>query len=138
MNNIDYDKYDVSCFTATPHSYEVLKNMGKVNKNVRFLFKPGLPVYNILEVYKDKFIHNRGKRGFLGRSFTRKMPILESMHVYSAKQSLILLSILAVIAIIGLNICLRRMRKRKFVICIMICFLIVNASLTERDLTGLI
>ncbi|MFD6440943.1 GW domain-containing glycosaminoglycan-binding protein, partial [Peribacillus sp. NPDC060186] len=66
MNNIDYDKYDVSCFTATPHSYEVLKNMDKVNKNVRFLFKPGLPVYKFLEVYKDKFIHNRGERGFLG------------------------------------------------------------------------
>ncbi|MFE4708194.1 CDP-glycerol glycerophosphotransferase family protein [Peribacillus simplex] len=67
MNNIDYDKYDVSCFTATPHSHEVLKNMGKVNKNVRFLFKPGLPVYKILEVYKDKFIHNRGERGSLGK-----------------------------------------------------------------------
>ncbi|MFF2589741.1 CDP-glycerol glycerophosphotransferase family protein [Peribacillus butanolivorans] len=67
MNNIDYDKYDVSCFTATPHSYEVLKNMDKVNKNVRFLFKPGLPVYKFLEVYKDKFIHNRGETGFLGK-----------------------------------------------------------------------
>ncbi|MEJ9228739.1 CDP-glycerol glycerophosphotransferase family protein [Peribacillus butanolivorans] len=67
MNNIDYEKYDVSCFTATPHSQEALKNLDKVNKNVRFLFKPGLPVYKFLEVYKDKFIHNRGERGFLGK-----------------------------------------------------------------------
>ncbi|MGE7879231.1 CDP-glycerol glycerophosphotransferase family protein [Peribacillus muralis] len=67
MNNIDYDKYDVTCFTATPHSQEALKNLNKVNKNVRFLFKPGLPVYNLKEVYKDKFIHNRGERGSLGK-----------------------------------------------------------------------
>lgn len=67
MNNIDYDKYDVSCFTATPHAREVLKNLDKVNKNVRFIFKPGLPVYKISEVYRDKFIHNRGEHGFLGK-----------------------------------------------------------------------
>ncbi|MBP1948796.1 glycosyltransferase involved in cell wall biosynthesis [Virgibacillus litoralis] len=67
MSNIDYSKYDVSCFTATPHDDEVIKNLGKVNKNVRFLFKPGLPVYRLSEVYKDKFIHNRGASGFLGR-----------------------------------------------------------------------
>ncbi|MFF2287831.1 CDP-glycerol glycerophosphotransferase family protein [Peribacillus butanolivorans] len=67
MNNIDYEKYDVSCFTATPHSQEALKNLNKVNKNVRFLFKPGLPVYKLGEVYKDKFIHNRGERGSLGK-----------------------------------------------------------------------
>lgn len=67
MNNIDYDKYDVSCFTATPHAKEVLKNLKKVNENVRFLFKPGLPVYKINEVYRDKLIHNRGERGILGK-----------------------------------------------------------------------
>lgn len=69
MNNIDYDKYDVSCFCGTPHSKEVLNNLNKVNKKVRFLFKPGLPVYNIFEVYKDKFIHNRGKSGYRGKKF---------------------------------------------------------------------
>lgn len=67
MNNIDYDKYDVTCFTGTPHSKVVLKNINKVNKNVRFLFKPGLPVYKLFEVYRDKFVHNRGERGYLGK-----------------------------------------------------------------------
>ncbi|KON70878.1 CDP-glycerol:glycerophosphate glycerophosphotransferase [Peribacillus butanolivorans] len=67
MNNIDYEKYDVSCFTATPHSKEVLKNLDRVNKNVRFLFKPGLPAYKFFEVYRNKFINNRGERGFLGK-----------------------------------------------------------------------
>ncbi|MEK5382463.1 CDP-glycerol glycerophosphotransferase family protein [Niallia sp. FSL W8-0635] len=69
MNNIDYDKFDVSCFTGTPHSQEVLNNISKVNKNVRFLFKPGLPVYSIMEIYRDRFVHNRGARGFLGKRF---------------------------------------------------------------------
>lgn len=58
--NIDYHKYDVSCYMSTPNSKEVLNNIAKVNKNVRFIFKPGLPVYTLQEVYKDKFIHNRG------------------------------------------------------------------------------
>ncbi|MEC1752695.1 CDP-glycerol glycerophosphotransferase family protein [Bacillus mojavensis] len=60
MNNIDYNKYDVSCFMKTPHSKEVLKNINKINKNARLLFKPGLPVYDIKEVYADKLIINRG------------------------------------------------------------------------------
>lgn len=60
MNNIDFDKYDVSCFMKTPHSREVLNNINKVNKNVRFIFKPGLPVYTLFDVYKDKLVHNRG------------------------------------------------------------------------------
>ncbi|MGM0902877.1 MAG: CDP-glycerol glycerophosphotransferase family protein [Bacillota bacterium] len=67
MNNIDHNRYDVSCFMATPNDKEVLKNIEKVNKQVRFLFKPGLSAYRILEVYKDKYIHNRGERGFLGK-----------------------------------------------------------------------
>ncbi|MDE1376656.1 CDP-glycerol glycerophosphotransferase family protein, partial [Bacillus licheniformis] len=49
MSNIDFEKYDVSCFMATPHQKEVLNNIDKVNKNVRFIFKPGLPVYTLSE-----------------------------------------------------------------------------------------
>ncbi|MCY7866529.1 CDP-glycerol glycerophosphotransferase family protein [Bacillus spizizenii] len=60
MNNIDYDRFDVSCFLKTPHSKEVLNNISKINKNARLLFKPGLPVYDIKEVYADKLLNNRG------------------------------------------------------------------------------
>lgn len=67
MNNIDFDQYDISCFTATPKAQEVFNNIQKVNQNARFLFKPGLPVYNLFEIYKDKFVHNRGERGFFGK-----------------------------------------------------------------------
>ncbi|OAK67683.1 CDP-glycerol:glycerophosphate glycerophosphotransferase [Lederbergia galactosidilytica] len=65
MNNIDYERYDVTCFTAAPQSGEALNNLRKVHPNVRMLFKPGLPVYTFFEVYQDKLVHNRGKNGTL-------------------------------------------------------------------------
>ncbi|MDR4215855.1 glycosyltransferase, partial [Bacillus paralicheniformis] len=52
-------------FMKTPHSREVLNNINKVNKDVRFIFKPGLPVYTLFDVYKDKLVHNRGANGKL-------------------------------------------------------------------------
>lgn len=65
MNNIDYDRFDVTCFTAAPQSDEALNNIKKIHPNVRMLFKPGFPVYTFFEVYQDKLVHNRGKSGFL-------------------------------------------------------------------------
>lgn len=67
MDNIDFDEFDVTCFMGTPHNQEALKNIEKVNKNVRFLFKPGYPIYQLSEIYKDQFIHNRGERGYWGK-----------------------------------------------------------------------
>ena len=67
MSNIDYSKYDVSCFLATPHDKEVLNNLSKVNKNVRFIFKPGFPLYRFFDIYRDRFVHNRGETGYLGK-----------------------------------------------------------------------
>ncbi|MFC7392989.1 CDP-glycerol glycerophosphotransferase family protein [Scopulibacillus cellulosilyticus] len=72
MDNIDYDKYDVSCFMQTPNSQEVLNNISKVNKNVRFLFRNGLAVYKLSEVYKDRLIHNRGALGKLKKHYPEK------------------------------------------------------------------
>ncbi|MCU9613263.1 CDP-glycerol glycerophosphotransferase family protein [Caldibacillus lycopersici] len=69
MNNIDFERFDVTCFTQSSNTQEVLKNLDRVNKNVRFLFKPGIPAYRLFEVYKDKFVHNRGERGYLGKKF---------------------------------------------------------------------
>ncbi|HET7627929.1 MAG TPA: CDP-glycerol glycerophosphotransferase family protein, partial [Bacillales bacterium] len=67
MNNLDYNRYDVTCFTGTPRNQEALKNLAKLNENVRLLFKPGLPVYTVTEVYKNQLIQNRGERGWLGK-----------------------------------------------------------------------
>ncbi|MBS4195715.1 CDP-glycerol glycerophosphotransferase family protein [Lederbergia citri] len=66
-NNIDYDTYDVSCFLPASSDEEFLRNIEKINKHVRLLFKGGAPVYNIAEHYRDKFIHNRGRNGFLAK-----------------------------------------------------------------------
>lgn len=87
MSNIDYDRYDVSCFTATPHHKEVLKNLDKVDENVRFLFKPGLPNYKLSEIYRDKFIHNRGVQGALGeRIFPEEAYIREHARLFGNTQ----------------------------------------------------
>ena len=67
MNNIDFDRYDVTCFTNTQKEQEVLNNINKINKKVRFLFKPGHPIYTLQETYQNNFIHNRGERGYLGK-----------------------------------------------------------------------
>ncbi|WP_286229697.1 GW domain-containing glycosaminoglycan-binding protein [Neobacillus mesonae] len=60
MDNIDFTKYDVSILMNTPTSKEVLINLDKVNRNARFLFRNGLALYSIVEVYRDKLVHNRG------------------------------------------------------------------------------
>ncbi|GHH97454.1 CDP-glycerol glycerophosphotransferase family protein [Neobacillus kokaensis] len=60
MDNIDFNQYDVSVFINSPSSKEVLNNLAKVNKNARFLFRNGQGVYSIFEIYRDKFVHNRG------------------------------------------------------------------------------
>lgn len=65
MNNLDHSRYDVSCFSGYPRSQEVLKNIAKIHPAVRLLFKPGLPLYTLPEVYRDKWIHHFGKRGRL-------------------------------------------------------------------------
>ncbi|MBS4218976.1 CDP-glycerol glycerophosphotransferase family protein [Bacillus sp. FJAT-49711] len=66
-NNIDYDTYDVTCFLPMSNDEEFFKNVEKVNKNVRLLFKGGHPVYKITEHYRDKFVHNRGRNGYLAK-----------------------------------------------------------------------
>ena len=40
-NNIDYSKYDISIILNKPVSSEEIKNLNKINKNVRMLFRPG-------------------------------------------------------------------------------------------------
>ncbi|WP_066065385.1 CDP-glycerol glycerophosphotransferase family protein [Neobacillus soli] len=65
MDNIDFSKYDVSIFMKTPKTNEALNNVAKVNKQARFLFQNGTAVNSIFEVYRDKFVHNRGAHSYL-------------------------------------------------------------------------
>ena len=69
VNNIDYTKYDVTCFMKTPNKAEALNNISKINENVRLLFRNGVAVYNTSEIYLDKAVQNRG----IHSSFMKKI-----------------------------------------------------------------
>src|SRR5690606_23083221 len=71
-NNLDYEKYDVTCFLPTSNSAEVLNNIAKINKNVRLVVKGGLPAYLFFEQYQDKFIHVTVKKGRLAEQLYPK------------------------------------------------------------------
>lgn len=83
LNNIDYDQYDVTCFSRVSNDPEVLTNLAKINPNVRLLFRTGLGVYKLFEVYRDKFIQNRGANGRLNqRLFPDQAYIRESLRLF--------------------------------------------------------
>ncbi|PGK52556.1 teichoic acid biosynthesis protein [Priestia megaterium] len=60
LNNIDYEKYDVTCFMGPSNNKDVLNNINKVPSQVRFLFKVGYPLYELHEIYKDEMVKKRG------------------------------------------------------------------------------
>ncbi|MCU7699234.1 hypothetical protein ODV97_00840 [Enterococcus gallinarum] len=55
-NNIDYSKYDISIILNKPVSSEEIKNLNKINKNVRMLFRPGNSLFTRNELIRDYFI----------------------------------------------------------------------------------
>ncbi|MED4204488.1 CDP-glycerol glycerophosphotransferase family protein [Neobacillus mesonae] len=87
MDNVDFDRYDVSVFVNPTNSKEVLNNMAKVNKNARFLFRSGLPAYSFYEVYRDKFVHNRGAHsGFTKMLYPDKAYIRDCRRLFGRTQ----------------------------------------------------
>lgn len=64
-NNIDYTKYDVTCFVGSSNKAEVLNNYKKLNPNVRLIFKLGVPVYSLFETYCHNLMNQRGRIGWL-------------------------------------------------------------------------
>lgn len=97
-----------------------------------------LPVYKFLEVYKDKFIHNRGERGFLGKKLYPENAYIREHARLFGKTKFDFVIDFSGYSHYWAKYLLAADAKRKFVICIMICFLIVSVSLMERDLTVLI
>ncbi|MGG0658305.1 CDP-glycerol glycerophosphotransferase family protein [Rummeliibacillus pycnus] len=59
-NNIDYDRYDVTVFIAASGKEEILHNQKRIHPKVRFLFKPGVPVYTFQEAVLDRLIRTHG------------------------------------------------------------------------------
>lgn len=51
LKNIDYTRYDITCFTGYPRSKEAINNILSVPKDARFIYKPG---YAILTPPEDK------------------------------------------------------------------------------------
>lgn len=59
LNNIDYDKYDVTVIVQNNRNEVALKNINKINKNARIIVRFGWPIYKIEEVYVDQLLKNR-------------------------------------------------------------------------------
>ncbi|MDV7737543.1 CDP-glycerol glycerophosphotransferase family protein [Enterococcus casseliflavus] len=55
-NTIDYQKYDVSIILNKPSNNEEIKNLEKINSQVRMLFRPGKVLYSNNELLRDIII----------------------------------------------------------------------------------
>lgn len=55
LKNIDYQKYDVTCFMGNPNTREKLANVDKIPKECHLIFKPG---YAILTPEENKTLRN--------------------------------------------------------------------------------
>ncbi len=75
-NNIDYSKYDISIILNKPVSSEEIKNLNKINKNVRMLFRPGNSLFTRNELIRDYFIQlfslKKGWRSCYQRKLIKK------------------------------------------------------------------
>lgn len=60
LENIDYDRYDVSLLVSYTNNQEAISNMLKINPNVRLIFKIGRISNTFLEKYKNYLVVNRG------------------------------------------------------------------------------
>lgn len=65
LENIDYEKYDVTMFLGYTTNDEVLRNLKEVNKNVRIILRKGPLLATTKEKYFDAFIKNRGIKSVL-------------------------------------------------------------------------
>ena len=60
LNNIDYEKYDVTIFLDSKINSEVNNNLKKINNNVRPLFKFGIDILTKSEKLRNQQISNDG------------------------------------------------------------------------------
>lgn len=58
INQIDYDKYDVTIFLHDSKLKEIRDNWARLHPNARKMFKPGLPVYTVAENVRDRMLKN--------------------------------------------------------------------------------
>lgn len=65
LENIDYDKYDVTIFLGHTNNDEILKNLKEVKDSVRIILRKGPLLATTIEKYQDAFIKNRGIKSIL-------------------------------------------------------------------------
>lgn len=67
LNNIDYNKYNVSAFINDTSNKEIIGNIKKINPKCNKLFKMGVDTIKFKEMFREKYILSRGKSGLLGK-----------------------------------------------------------------------
>ncbi|MBU6114987.1 CDP-glycerol glycerophosphotransferase family protein [Mammaliicoccus lentus] len=72
LENIDYNKYDVTIFLGFTYNAEILKNIEKVNNNVRIILRKGTLLATTAEKYQNTFIKNRGVKTFFEKALYPK------------------------------------------------------------------
>ncbi|PNZ30332.1 teichoic acid biosynthesis protein [Staphylococcus rostri] len=60
LENLDYDKYDVTIFLNQTTNDEILNNLANVNDNVRIILRKGPLLATTKETYQNTFVKNRG------------------------------------------------------------------------------
>lgn len=65
LENVDYEKYDVTLFTNKSKNLEVLNNLNRINKNVRIILRVPPLAASLKEMYSIDFVRQRGLKSTL-------------------------------------------------------------------------
>lgn len=60
LENVDYEKYDITLFTNKSKNLEVLNNLNRINKNVRIILRVPPLAASLKEMYSIDFVRQRG------------------------------------------------------------------------------
>ena len=59
LENIDYDKYDVTLFMGMTKNKDAIENLKSLNSNVRVILRKGPLLANTIEYYRNTLVRNR-------------------------------------------------------------------------------
>lgn len=68
LDNMDYEKYDVTIFTNYNTNIEVIENLNSVNKNVRIVLRKQPLLASTMEYYRNLLIRNRGVKSIIEKN----------------------------------------------------------------------
>lgn len=82
MSQLDYEKYDVTAFLHDSTEPEIVNNFNRLDKRVRKMFKPGLPIYTVEENVSDRYLKSDHKRGAIDKFYPEKGYQRESSRLF--------------------------------------------------------